>query len=103
MADIPPPKSVEGWAQEPRLGPVDSRVLDEMMERQARRREEAASAQRQRALVAVLMLALGATALIVAVTAILGWAWGTGAGGMMFLIMGYMLGRDDTGTNERGQ
>lgn len=103
MADVPAPKPVEGWAQERRLG-VFGPDLEAALERQREREAAQASAQRQKSLVAALMLLVGMVAIIVSVTAILGWAWGTGVGGMMILIMGYMLGRDDSGTNnERGQ
>lgn len=104
MADVPEPKPVEGWAQERRLGQFDVAALDEMVERARIREEAQAAARRQRALAAALMLLVGALAVIIAVTAILGWAWGTGVGGMMMLIMGYMLGRDESSTTtERGQ
>lgn len=103
MADVPTPKPVEGWAQERRLG-VFGPDLEKALEHQREREAAVASAQRQKALVAALMLFVGMVAIIVSVTAILGWAWGTGVGGMMILIVGYMLGRDDSGTNnERGQ
>lgn len=103
MADVPTPTPVEGWARERRLGQFDIQALEDAVARQEEAQRIKLTAARQRAQVAALMLLMGTVAVIVAVTAILGWAWGTGVGGMMMLIMGFLLGRDGSATNERGQ
>lgn len=104
MADVPEPKPVEGWARERPLGVFGPTDIEEMIARHNAELEAAHAAQRRRALVSLALLALGAVALLVAVTALLNWAWGLLTFGTMCIIVSLLIGMDrSSSTSKKGQ
>ena len=103
MADTPAPKPVEGWAQERRLGRFDMEALQEAVERQEAARQAEIDMRRMRSIVVLILLSVGTVALLVGVTALLGWPWALLVFGMMCLIVSVMIGMERTPTDTKGQ
>ena len=59
--------------------------------------------RRTRALTALILLSLGAVALLVGVTALLGWPWALLVFGMMCIIVSLMIGMERTPTETKEQ
>lgn len=103
MADVPKPTPVEGWARERRLGRFDIEALQEAAERQQAAVQAQIAMRRTRALTALILLSLGAVALLVGVTALLGWPWALLVFGMMCIIVSLMIGMERTPTETKEQ